>query len=196
MITDIINQKLGELPITLPCKVVARDGVTVSVVPVITFGGLPALRIDDVPILKSRYINAPVKADDFGLLLPSTYFYQSIVTDDKKEIEDVLPTVTMGNYLFLPLSQAGTDYSDGVDTELWSKDGAIYLRLKDVIELTGNTGFVTEHTALNTAIQAMLLLLTTELGKISTAIGSLGGSYAPGAVTCDISAAKVEKVKV
>ena len=196
MITDIVNQKLAELPVTLPCKVVERNGVTVSVIPVITFGDLSPLRIDDVPILKSRYINAPVKKDDFGFLLPSSYFYQSIVTEDKKEIEDVLPTITMGNYLFLPLSQASTDYSDGAETELWDKGGSIYLRLKDAIELNGNTGFVTEHTALNTAIQTTIGLITTELGKISTAISALSGSYTPGPVTCDISGAKVEKVKV
>ena len=196
MITDIVNQKLAELPVTLPCKVVERNGVTVSVVPVITFGDLTPLRIDDVPILKSRYINEPVKADDFGFLLPSSYFYQAIVTDDKKEIEDVIPTITMGNYLFLPLSQVSTDFSDGADTELWDKEGAIYLRLKDVIELNGNTGFVTEHGALNTALQLTMGFITTELGKISTAISSLSGSYVPGPVTCDISAAKVEDVKV
>ena len=196
MITDIVNQKLAELPVTLPCKVVERNGVTVSVVPVITFGDLTPLRIDDVPILKSRYINEPVKADDFGFLLPSSYFYQAIVTDDKKEIEDVIPTITMGNYLFLPLSQASTDYSDGADTELWDKDGAIHLRLKDVIELNGNTGFVTEYTALNSAVQASIILLNAELAKISAAIASLSGSYTVAPVTCDISAAKVAKVKV
>ena len=196
MIADIVNQKLAELPVTLPCKVVERNGVTVSVIPVITFGDLSPLRIDDVPILKSRYINAPVKKDDFGFLLPSSYFYQSIVTEDKKEIEDVLPTITMGNYLFLPLSQASTDFSDGAETELWDKGGAIYLRLKDEIELNGNTGFVTEHTALNNALQASIILLNAELAKISAAIAALSGSYTVAPVTCDISGAKVAKVKV
>lgn len=196
MITDIVNQKLTDIPVSLPCKVVDRDGVMVSVVPLITFGGLSALRIDDVPIMKSPYINAPIKKDDLGFLLPSSYFYLPLINEDKGEMEDVIPTVTMGNYLFLPICPASADFSDGADTELWSKDGAIYARLKDVIELNGNTGFVTEHGALNTALQTTIGLINTELGKIATAITSLSGSYTPTPVTLDISGAKVEKVKV
>ena len=136
MISNIVDEKLNNLPISLPAKVVKRNKSTVSVLPLITFGTLDAAQIDDVPIAKSPYLNEPLKAGDFGLLIPCSYFYQSIVTDGLNKIESVVPTVTTGNYLFLPITQVSADPSTGSETELWSNDLARYLRVKSTeIEL-------------------------------------------------------------
>ncbi len=197
MIESVITEKINALPISLPAKVVKRGKVTVSVVPCITFGTLDAAQIDDVPIAKSPYANTPIQDGDFGLLLPCSYFYQSIVTEDQKQIDSVIPTITTGNYVFLPLTQVGIEPGDGTETELWSTGLSRYLRVTDdEIQLGGNTGNVTEYAHLNTALQLMVELINTNTAAIATAISSLGGFYTPTPVTLDISAAKVEEVTV
>lgn len=191
MISEIVDQKINELPVTIPAKVLARDGVTVSAVPCMAFGKLTPTRIDGIPIMKSKYLNEPVKAGDFGLLVPASFFYAEIVTADKSEIETAIPTMTAGNYLFLPISQAGADFSDGIDTELWSNGGAVHLRVKESqIELNGSTGYATEHTALNTALQTFITALNLLFAS------KLDGAGTPGTLALNITAAKAAKVRL
>ena len=191
MISNIVDEKLNNLPISLPAKVVKRNKSTVSVLPLITFGTLDPAQIDDVPIAKSPYLNEPLKAGDFGLLIPCSYFYQSIVTDGLTKIDSVVPTVTTGNYLFLPITQISADPSTGLETELWSNDLARYLRVKSTeIELGGTTGNVTEYAALNTALQTFVAAVNTALAS------KMNGSGSPGTLTLNIAGAKVTGVTV
>lgn len=194
-IENIVEEKLNRLPISLPAKVETRKKSTVSVTPVLTFGTLPASIIDDVPIAKSPYFNEPVKAGDFGLLIPCSYFYQSLVTDNLSKVDKVIPTITTGNYIFLPLARVSDNPSDGTETELWSKGKTRYCRVKDNrIELGGSTGYFTEYTALNTAIQGFITAFKTHTHTCS---GSGGTSSVPNApVTLDLSAAKKDTVTV
>jgi hypothetical protein len=195
MIQNIVDEKINALPLTLPAKVLSRDGVTVSAVPILSFGSLPPPRIDGVPILKSKYINEPVKEGDFGLLVPASFFFQEMITKDKEEIETAIPTITSGNYMFCPLSQEGYDFSDGIDTELWSADGNKYVRVKNnQIELGGSTGFATEYTALNTAIQAFVNAINLHV-HTSAAPGS-PTSVPVTPMSIDLSGSKVEGVRV
>lgn len=192
-IENIVDERLNRLPISLPAKVDARKKSTVSVTPILTFGTLPASRIDDVPLMKSPYFNEPVKAGDYGLLIPCSYFYQSIVTDNLEKVDKVIQTVTTGNYVFLPLARVGDNPSDGVDSEIWSKGKSRYCRVKDDrIELGGATGFFTEWTALNTAIQGFI---TTFNSHTHPAPG--GATSAPTVLaTLNLSSAKKDTVTV
>ena len=156
-----------------------------------TFGGLDAARIDDVPIAKSPYFNDPVKKGDFGMLIPCSYFYQTLVTENQNIIESVIPTITTGNYLFLPLARIGDNPSTGVESEVWSKSKTRTLTVKDNrIELGGTSGQVTEYTALNTALQ-------TFVSAVNTALASkANGSGSAGTLVLNISAAKKDTVTV
>jgi hypothetical protein len=195
MIESVITEKINALPISLPAKVVKRGKVTVSVVPCITFGTLDAAQIDDVPIAKSPYANTPIQDGDFGLLLPCSYFYQSIVTEDQKQIDSVIPTITTGNYVFLPLTQVGIEPGTGEETELWSTGLSRYLRVTDdEIQLGGNTGNVTEYAALDMALQLFITAFNAHV-HTSAAVGAPTSAPVTPA-TLDISAAKVEEVTV
>ena len=193
MIEEIVNDAIDRLPISIPAKVASRSKSTVSVVPVITFGGLDAARIDDVPIAKSPYFNEPIKAGDFGLLIPCSYFYQSIVTDSLNEVKSVIPTVTTGNYIFVPLARVGDNPSTGIESEIWSKGKSRTLTVKDdKIQLGGTTGNATEYAALNTALQSFIAIFNAHV-HTSSAPGSPTTSPVTPA-TLDISASKVAGV--
>lgn len=188
MIENIIDEKLNRLPISIPAKVAKRSKSTVNVIPVITFG-MDAAQIDDVPIAKSPYFNEPVKAGDYGMLIPCSYFYQSLVTDNLNTIEQVIPTVTTGNYIFLPLARIDDNPSDGVESEIWSKGKSRTLRVTDdVIELGSDAGYATEWTALNTQFQTFVAAINTALAA------KLDGGGTPGTLTLDLSSAKKETV--
>lgn len=193
MVENIVDERLSRLPLSLPAKVDSRKKSTVSVTPVLTFGTLPASRIDDVPIMKSPYFNEPIKAGDFGLLIPCSYFFQSLVTDNLDTVDKLIPTVTTGNYVFLPLAREGDNPSDGVESELWSKGKSRYCRVKDDrIELGGTTGQLTEYTALNTAMQGFITAFNSH-----THPAPGGATSAPTVpATLDLSAAKKDTVTV
>lgn len=189
MVEEVVYEAINRLPITIPARVDERQKSTVAAVPVIAFGGLPMSRIDDVPIAKSPYFNEPVQKGDFGLLIPCSYFYQTLVTDNLNTIESVVPTVTTGNYVFFPLARAGDNPSDGGESEIWSKGKSRTLRVRnDRIELGATTGQATEYTALNTALQAFVIAVNAALGA------KANGSGTPGALVLDISAAKKDTV--
>ena len=192
-VENMIDEKMNRLPISLPAKVEERKKSTVSVLPLITFGSVDAARIDDVPIAKSPYFNDPIQKGDFGLLVPCSYFYQSIVTDNLNKIDSVIPTLTTGNYVFFPLCRYGDNPSDGTESEIWSKGKSRKLKVKnDRIELNGTSGYATEYTALNTALQGFI----TAFGTHTHTCAAPGSPTTPPlvTVTLDISGAKKETV--
>lgn len=188
MVENIIEEKLTRLPLTIPAKVSKRTKSTVNVIPVITFG-MDAAQIDDVPLAKSPYFNEPVKEGDYGLLIPCSYFYQSLVTDNLNTIEQVIPTITTGNYIFLPMARVSDNPSNGVESEIWSKGKSRTLRVTDDrIELGDDAGYATEWTALNTQFQTFVTAINTALAA------KLDGGGTPGTLTLDLSSAKKETV--
>ncbi len=73
---------------------------------------------------------------------------------------------------------------------------SIHLRTDGTMELGGNTDNVVKYTPLNSAFTTKDNFINIELGKIAAAITALGGAYAPGTISTDITAAKVDGVKV
>lgn len=106
-----IEQAIQDMQISIPVKVTERNQLTVSVQSLITFGGLDYLKLSDIPIIKNRYFHYPVAVDDFGLLIPISFFYASLVTDSVTEIATKTPSSFISNFLFLPISQLETDLS-------------------------------------------------------------------------------------
>lgn len=193
MIENVVDERLARLPISIPARVEARKKSVVSVTPLVQFGTLPATQIEDVPLMKSLYFNAPIQKGDFGLLIPCSYFYQSLVTDGLDTVDKLLPTVTTGNYIFLPLARDKDCPSAGTETELWSKGKSRSLVVKDDrIELGATSGQATEWTALNTALQGFI---SAFMAHIHTSSGSGGPTSPPTAtVSLDISGAKKDTV--
>lgn len=79
------------------------------------------------------------------------------------------------------------------DEGLLSND--IWLKNNGTIEIGGNTDNFVSYTPLNQALEQYNQQILTELSKIQTAIGGVGGVYVPGNVDVDISASKTEDIK-
>lgn len=69
------------------------------------------------------------------------------------------------------------------------------LKKDGTAELGGNSDSLLRFSPLNTALNSYNTAVIAEFGKIATAISSLGGTYAPGTLSIDISAAKIEELK-
>ncbi len=72
---------------------------------------------------------------------------------------------------------------------------AIHLKGDGTCEIGGNTDNAVRYAELNTALQQQVTDINTELGKISAAIGLLGGSYVVDPIALDASAAKIDEIK-
>lgn len=72
----------------------------------------------------------------------------------------------------------------------------IWLKNDGTIELNGNTYSSVRYEPLESGINAKDNLINTELGKIATAIASLGGTYTVAPVSTNIASAKNEDVKL
>jgi hypothetical protein len=72
---------------------------------------------------------------------------------------------------------------------------AIHLKTDGTCEIGGDIDNAVRYQALSNALTSSDTLLNAELGKIATAIGSLGGVYTVAPVTTNISASKIEQVK-
>ena len=72
---------------------------------------------------------------------------------------------------------------------------AIHLKTNGTCEIGGNVDNAVRYQALSTALAASDGFLNIELGKIATAIGSLGGTYAVDPVNTDISSSKINEIK-
>jgi hypothetical protein len=65
-----------------------------------------------------------------------------------------------------------------------------------IIELNGNGDFAVRFQKLADGLSNLDTQIQAELAKIATGISSAGGAYTPGTITTDISAAKVDEVKI
>ena len=72
---------------------------------------------------------------------------------------------------------------------------AIHLKTDGTCEIGGDVDNAVRFNALATSLAASDGLLNTELGKIATAIGSLGGVYTVATVDTDISSSKINEIK-
>ena len=72
---------------------------------------------------------------------------------------------------------------------------AIHLKTDGTCEIGGDVDNAVRFNALATSLAASDGLLNTELGKIATAIGSLGGVYTVATVATDISSSKINEIK-
>jgi hypothetical protein len=80
---------------------------------------------------------------------------------------------------------------DGTYTQMfytWMKADGTY-------EIGGAVDNLTRYAALNTAIQEQITKMEGELTKIAAGIVAGGGTYTPGDISLDISAAKINEIK-
>jgi hypothetical protein len=71
----------------------------------------------------------------------------------------------------------------------------VWFRNNGTLELNGDSDNLIRYAALNTALQSEVQRINTELQKISTAIGSLGGAYIVEPVSIDITSSKINEIK-
>lgn len=71
----------------------------------------------------------------------------------------------------------------------------IWLKANGVIEVGGNKDNFVSYKNLDLALKKNDTDIMAELSKIATAIGSLGGVYAPEIIKTDISSAKTKSIK-
>lgn len=70
-----------------------------------------------------------------------------------------------------------------------------WLKSDGTMELGGKTDNLVRYKPLDAGLQNHNALINAELAKISIAIGLLGGSYTPVALTIDISQSKITEIK-
>jgi hypothetical protein len=70
-----------------------------------------------------------------------------------------------------------------------------WLKNDGSMELGGTADNLVRYTPLNTGLTGQDTAINSELAKIALAIGLLGGSYAPGTITTDISGSKINEIK-
>lgn len=70
----------------------------------------------------------------------------------------------------------------------WHKNDGTY-------EIGGNTDNAVRYEKLNAALQLHITKLQTQLTEIAVGIATGGGTYTPGDITLDISAAKIDEIK-
>lgn len=81
-----------------------------------------------------------------------------------------------------------TDKDGNLKFYIWQKaDGTV--------EIGGTADNAVRYTPLNTGLQDFITLLQAELVKIAAGITGVGGSYAPGTMSIDISASKIDEIK-
>jgi len=73
---------------------------------------------------------------------------------------------------------------------------SIHLRTDGTMELGGNNDNAVRFTPLSSAFANKDVDINIELSKIATAISTLGGTYVPGTISTNITAAKVDEVKI
>lgn len=71
----------------------------------------------------------------------------------------------------------------------------VWLHNNGIIDLGGTADNAVRYAKLNDAVTQHNAQVVAELGKIATAIGSLGGAYTPGTVTFNIAQAKINEIK-
>lgn len=87
------------------------------------------------------------------------------------------------------------------ETRIYSTDAngvqkfEIYLKDDGTIEIGGSANNLVKYTPLDSGLQNFKTAIQAELVKIQTAISSLGGAYAPGSLSVDISGSKINEIK-
>lgn len=125
--------------------------------------------------------------------------------DDSPPIKDLRaiysPTTEKGKAVIIGYINKNQIASPGekrlyATSPLGTELGYIYLTRLGQLELNGNVNSAVKHEPLQAAITAYNAQIVKELGFISAAITSLGGSYTPGTLQPDITLAKSLKVKL
>lgn len=168
---------------------------------------------DWLPVVKMRAMN-----DDVNWPLEvneQVACMMSFTDDDRGDTGVILGAIN--NDADVPDADAGLKklrlkFSDGASFE-YDKDGHVMQLLMEdggkaeydgkwkiqaadnEIQLQGSAHNLVKHTPLDTALQTFKTALTVELGLIAAGIAAGGGSYTPGMLTIDISAAKVDELK-
>lgn len=70
-----------------------------------------------------------------------------------------------------------------------------WMKADGTMEIGGNIDYAVRYLKLDMALQAEVIKINTELGKIATAIAALGGAYTVAPVTIDISAAQIKEIR-
>lgn len=70
-----------------------------------------------------------------------------------------------------------------------------WLKNDGTMVLGGDDYHLVRYEPLNTGLTNQDTAINTELAKIATAIGSLGGVYTPGTISTDITASKIDEIK-
>ena len=71
----------------------------------------------------------------------------------------------------------------------------IHLKADGTMEIGGGDDNIIRYTPLNLAISKTDANINIELGKIATAITSIGGAYVPNSINTDISNAKIQEIQ-
>lgn len=175
-----VNKILAQLPQTIPCKIIANNGETVDVQPILNLN-VPVTTLTKVPIVKSKYINIPFSVGDIGMLIPASYIYNDLILTDLDFISNPKKSTNISGYLFLPLIPISKDYiTAGTNTNLYSQDGSSYISVQNG-DIILNSNEAISFNKLKTFLDNWKLNynnnITTEninLGIITAAFSSLG----------------------
>jgi len=74
--------------------------------------------------------------------------------------------------------------------------GYVYARASGVLELNGSTYSGVRFQNLVQAINAQNVLINAELAKVAVSIAALGGSYAPGTISTNLTSSESPTVKL
>jgi len=124
--------------------------------------------------------------------------------DDSNPIKDMiaihLPTGEMGKSVIVGYINKNQLAAVG-EKRLYSTDAQgnekafVWLKNDGSVEVNGNTDNLMKYTPMNAALTKQAVDINTELAKIATAIGTLGGAYIAAPISIDISGAKVDDFK-
>lgn len=81
------------------------------------------------------------------------------------------------------------------DGETYSQVFYTWMKSDGTFEIGGAVDNAVRYAKLNEGLQAQINKMQTQLSLIAAAIAAAGGSYTPGDITMDISAAKINEIK-
>lgn len=81
------------------------------------------------------------------------------------------------------------------DGKTYSQIFYTWMRKDGTYEIGGDVDNAVRYTKLNEGLQEQITKMETQLTEIAAAILVAGGSYTPGDITLDISAAKINEIK-
>jgi len=81
------------------------------------------------------------------------------------------------------------------DGKTYSQVFYTWMKADGTFEIGGNVDNAVRYEALNAGLQAQIAKMQIQLALIATGITTAGGSYTPGDISLDISAAKIDEIK-